>query len=214
MRACGGISKARNSSRPRRPRGAVGRVQLVDAELGAVGVAGDVDQQVAEQAVDQPRRRSRRPARRHLREGDLQLVERVVARLVDARRLAGRADEQAGEQVRQRRMVVPVGDQAAQQIGAAQERPVGRRGAAEHEVVAAAGAGVAAVEHELLGGQPRLPRRLVEDVVRSTSSSQLAAGWMLTSMTPGSGVIGEVGAGAGRAAAHLRAAPGSAARRR
>ena len=37
--------------------GAVGRVQLVDAELGAVRVAGDVDQQVAEQAVDQPGRR-------------------------------------------------------------------------------------------------------------------------------------------------------------
>ena len=36
-------------------------------------------------------------------ERDLQLVEAVVARLVDARRLAGRADEQAGEQVRQRR---------------------------------------------------------------------------------------------------------------
>ena len=48
MRACGGISKARSSSRPRRPVGAVGRVQLVDAELGAVRVAGDVDQQVAE----------------------------------------------------------------------------------------------------------------------------------------------------------------------
>ena len=36
------------------------------------------------------------------------------------------------------------------------------RGAAEHEVVAAAGAGVAAVEHELLGRQARLVRRLVE----------------------------------------------------
>jgi hypothetical protein len=36
--------------------GAVRRVQLVDAELGAVGVAGDVDQQVAQQAVDEPRR--------------------------------------------------------------------------------------------------------------------------------------------------------------
>ena len=32
------------------------RVELVDADLGAVGVAGGVDQQVAEQAVDQPGR--------------------------------------------------------------------------------------------------------------------------------------------------------------
>ena len=36
--------------------GAVRRIQLVDAELGAVRVAGGVDQQVAEQAVDEPGR--------------------------------------------------------------------------------------------------------------------------------------------------------------
>ena len=36
---------------------AVGREHLVDAELGAMRVAGGVDQQVAEQAVDEPRRR-------------------------------------------------------------------------------------------------------------------------------------------------------------
>ena len=78
---------------------AVRRVELVDADLGAVRVAGDVDQQVAEDAVDQPGRRIAVARIGHLREGDLQLVERVVARLVDARRLAGRADEQAGEQV-------------------------------------------------------------------------------------------------------------------
>ena len=59
---------------------------------------------------------------RHLRHGDLELVEAVVARLVDARRLAGRADEQAREQVAQRRMVLPVQHQALQQIGPAQER--------------------------------------------------------------------------------------------
>ena len=36
---------------------AVGRIELVDAELGAMGVAGDVDEQIAQQPVDQPRRR-------------------------------------------------------------------------------------------------------------------------------------------------------------
>ena len=59
-------------------------------------------------------------------------------------------------------MVLPVGDQAAQQVGPAQERAVGRRRAAEHDVVAAAGAGVPAVEHELLGAEARAvarPRR-------------------------------------------------------
>ena len=99
--------------------------------------------------------------RRQLRERDLELVDAVVPRLVDARRLARRADEQSREQVRQRRVVVPVGDQAAQQIGPAQERAVGRRRAAEHEVVAAAGAGVAAVEHELLGRRGRACLRLL-----------------------------------------------------
>ena len=41
----------------------VGREQLVDADLGAMGVAGDVDQQIAEQPIDQPRPRllARRP---------------------------------------------------------------------------------------------------------------------------------------------------------
>ena len=41
---------------------------------------------------------------------------------------------------------------------------VGGRGAAHHEVVAAAGAGVAAVGHELLGRQARLERRLVQEL--------------------------------------------------
>ena len=78
----------------------VGREELVDAELGAVRVAGHVDEQVAEQAIDHPRRGRRGAAgRRHLRQRHLQLVEPVMARLVDPRRLARRADEQAGEQV-------------------------------------------------------------------------------------------------------------------
>ena len=51
-------------------------------------------------------------------------------------------------------MVVPVREQAAQQVRPAQERRIGRRRAAEHEVIAAAGAGVAAVDHELLGSEP------------------------------------------------------------
>ena len=145
--------------------GAVGRIQLVDAELGAVGVAADVDQQVAHHPVDQPGR-----ARGHavggdalqFGEGDLDLVDRVVARFVDPRRLAGGADEQAREQVAQRRVVVPVAHHAGQQVGPAQEGGVGHRGATEHEVVAPTGAGVAPVEHELLGRQPGFVAGLVE----------------------------------------------------
>ena len=81
--------------------GAVGRVELVDAELGAVGIAGHVDQQVAEDPVDQPGRRGRGGGERL--EGDLEFVSRVVARLIDARMLAGRTDEQAGKEIGERR---------------------------------------------------------------------------------------------------------------
>ncbi len=76
-----------------------------------------------------------------------------------------------------------------EQIRAAQERAVGGRGAAEHDVVAAAGAGVAAVDHEFLGAEPGLTRLLIQRLgdVRPPRPSS-CAGWMLTSMTPGSGV--------------------------
>ena len=180
MRACGGISKARSSSSPSRPR-PVGRIELVDAELGAVGVAGDVDEQVAEQAVDEPRRRRRFAGAGSCAEGDLELVEAVVARLVHARRLAGRAEEEAGEEIRERRVVVPVARRRLRSRSGRRRNGLSAGGrAAEDEVVAAARAGVAAVEHELLGGEAGLrapPRRASWSC--STSSSQLATGCML-----------------------------------
>ena len=71
-------------------------------------------------------------------------------------------DEHAGKEVRQRRMVLPIGDEAAQQVGPAQQRAVGRRRAAERDVIAAAGARMPAVEHEFLGAEPCLPRFLVQ----------------------------------------------------
>ena len=70
-------------------------------------------------------------------------------------------------------MRLPVADQALEQVGTAQQRTVGGRRAAERDVVAAAGAGVAAVEHELLGAEPRLARVLVE---RARAVDQLAPG--------------------------------------
>ena len=85
---------------------AVGRIELVDADLGAMRVARHVDQQVAEQPIDEPWRRLRRL--RDLRERELELVERIVASFVDPRRLARRADEHAREQIRQRRMMLPI----------------------------------------------------------------------------------------------------------
>ena len=158
---------------------AVGRVELVDAELGAMRVAGGVDEQMAEEAVHEPGRDGRAPASdfRPMETGceagrrpvagpvpkrDFQFVERIVARLVHARALAGRADEQAAEQKRERRVILPVREQAPQQIRPAQQRAVRGRRAADDDVVAAAGAGVAAIDHELLRAQPRLARFLVK----------------------------------------------------
>ncbi len=138
----------------------VGRIELVDAELGAVRVAGHVRQQVTEHAIDQP---GRRILAFELREGDREFVDVVVTRFVDARRLTRRSDEQAGEQIRERRVIVPVGDETAQQIRPPQERAVGRRVTAEYEVITAARADVAPVEHELFGRQPRLVRFVVQD---------------------------------------------------
>ncbi len=152
--------EAAELDQPLPSRGAVGRIELVDAELGAVRVAGDVGEQVAEQAVDQPRLRHFSGG--HLLEGDFEFVEPFGATFVDARRLAGGADEQAAEQIGQARVVLPVGDDAAQQVGPAQEGTVGRRGAAEGDVVAATGAAVATVEHEFLGAEARLACFFVE----------------------------------------------------
>src|SRR3984957_5629784 len=59
-------------------------------------------------------------------------------------------------------MIVPVAEQTAQQVGAAQEWRVRSARAAEYDVVAAAGAGMPAVQHEFLGRQARLARGLVQ----------------------------------------------------
>src|SRR5439155_18610169 len=91
-----------------------------------------------------------------------QLVKRIVSGLVHAWMLARGTDEQSREQVRQRRMVVPVREQTAQQIRAPQDRAFARGGRASYDVMTAARAGVAAIQHELLGPEPRPPRFFVQ----------------------------------------------------
>ncbi len=98
----------------------------------------------------------------HLVEGKLELIKDVVAGLVDARHLAGRAEENAGEKIGERGMVLPVADEALEQIGPAQQRAVEHGRAAEHDVVAAAGADVAAIEQELFRGQIDVARLVVK----------------------------------------------------
>ena len=60
------------------------------------------------------------------------------------------------EQIAERGVALPVQDQAAQQVRTAQERAVIWRGTAHHHVIAAAGAGMAAIQHEFVGPEPAL----------------------------------------------------------
>src|SRR5690606_4436611 len=92
-------------------------------------------------------------------ERDLELVERLVARLVHARRLRRRADEEPREQVRQRRVVLEEGEEAREQIGPLQERALERRAPAERDVVPAAGARHAPVDEVLLRVETAVERR-------------------------------------------------------
>ena len=58
-------------------------------KFGAMRVAAGINQQIAEQAVHQPRRRlaERADLPVHFLERDFEFVKRIVARLVNARRL-------------------------------------------------------------------------------------------------------------------------------
>ena len=93
---------------------------------------------------------------------NFKFVKTVVAGFVDARRLAGRADEQAGEQVGQRRVTLPVKDKAFQKIGSAQKRTVCQVCPAHDDVVAAARARVASIDHELVSAKPGLAGFLID----------------------------------------------------
>src|SRR5947209_14534947 len=140
----------------------VGRIKFVDADFRAMRVAGDVNEQVAEEAIDEPEGRCAAVAwLRHISERDFQFVQTFVPRLVHARRLTRRADEQAGKQIGERRVALPIQHDALQKIGPAQKRRVRRRRAADDNMIAAACAGVTAIDHEFVGAEPRLARLLV-----------------------------------------------------
>ena len=129
-------------------------------------VACDVNQDVAQGTVDQPRRhvsvnlgvvalcffRSTKLAELcNFTKCNFQFIHLIIARLIHARGLAGRPNEHAAEQVAQAGMVVPSAQQACKQFWLAQERAVSWREAAHHEMVAATRAGVFAICHEFFG---------------------------------------------------------------
>ncbi len=136
----------------------------------------DIDQQIAKQAIDEPQAapsfaRATAPGER-----DFEFIKLIVPRLVDARRLARRADEQSREEIGQRRMALPIEHQALQQIGPTQERRIGRRRAAKHDMIAAARTGLAAVGHEFVVVKPDLTGVLVKRGRRLDGLTPVAAG--------------------------------------
>ena len=102
--------------------GAVGGEEFVDAEFGAVGIAADVGEEVAEDAVDKPGWDFAKFG--DLVEGDFEFVEGVVAGLVDTGCLGGGADEEAAEEVGEGGVIVPVGEEGAEEVRAAEEGAV------------------------------------------------------------------------------------------
>ncbi|MBF8253824.1 MAG: hypothetical protein HW373_519 [Deltaproteobacteria bacterium] len=52
----------------------------------------------------------------HLAERHFDFAQRIIARFVEARRLRGRPDKKPVEEIRKRRVVVPVTQQTAQKI--------------------------------------------------------------------------------------------------
>ena len=97
------------------PGGRVQRMELVDTELGAMGVACQIGQETTQRTIDQ-RRRDRLL---DLFEASFELPQAAGAALVDPRCLRSCSDERSREQIRERRVVLPVGDERAQKIGPA-----------------------------------------------------------------------------------------------
>ncbi len=89
----GGHFETAQLDEPEASGAAVGRVEFVDADFGAMRVSGDVDEQVPEKSVDDPWGNG--GAVGQLSKGDVQFVEGIFPAFIDARGLAGWPDEHA-----------------------------------------------------------------------------------------------------------------------
>ena len=98
--------------------------ELIDGKFRAMRVARGIREQMAEKPVHQPGRRVAifLAVAIHLLECQLDLKHGIIARFINARRLAGRADEQAAEEIAQTWMIVPVAQQTFEQIRPPQQR--------------------------------------------------------------------------------------------
>ena len=84
-----------------------------------MGVAGDIDEEVAIEAVNEPQGRGF-PGAGRAGQRDFEFIELIVPCLIDARRLACRPNEEAREKIRERGMPLPIEHQALEQVGSPQ----------------------------------------------------------------------------------------------
>jgi len=132
------------------------RAEFIDADFSAVGVAGDVDQQIAEQSIDEPWSDPAGAGFRDLFKGGFKFVEGVASAFVDSRSLTGWSNKQAGKQPGERGVIIPEADEAAEQVRSSQKGAVGRRGGSQYKVISATGAGVSAVLLKFFSAEPAL----------------------------------------------------------
>src|SRR3989442_1311724 len=90
---------------------AVRRIELIDAKLSPVRVAGYIHEKIAKNSIDQPRRDLIAARLIQNLESKLQFIYCVGTSFVDARSLACRADESSRKKIRQRRMVQPISNE-------------------------------------------------------------------------------------------------------
>src|SRR3954468_5542631 len=109
-------------------------------------VAGHIHEQVAEYAVYEPWRTASALLLVQCPKCQLHFIHSIGARFIHSRRLARRADEHSGKQVRQRRMIQPISNQTFQQVGPPEKRTVRGSRSADHNVISATGSGMPAVE--------------------------------------------------------------------
>ena len=124
-------------------------------------IARYVYQQVAENTIHQPWWTGFLFAIEQ-RKCNFQFVNSIGASLVNARRLTGWSNENAGKKIGQCRMIQPVTNQTLDQIRSSQKWAIRRSGSTQHQMIASTSAGVAAIQHELFRSQTALARLFIK----------------------------------------------------
>src|SRR4051812_26057943 len=127
-----------------------------------MGVACHINKKIAENPIDRPRRNVIRVRSIQDVKSQLQFIYSVGSSFVDARGLTGWADENPGEQIRERRMIQPVPDKTPEQVRAPKKWTVRWRNSAKSQMITAACSRMPPVEHEFFRREPAQPGLFVE----------------------------------------------------